>query len=243
MAGFMSKARGVLILAAGMALGIPVTMVVNGDIELPWSNEALRSRASGPRPAATGTANPLTFHSPVALTSPEPKSDAPVVSLPSISPGSLPAWTVKPTPAERISLARELQKELSRAGCYGGSIDGVWTPASQKAMKGFMDRVNAQLPFEEPDQVLLALARSRQGAVCPKACRPPADNSCVEETAAGRTPVTPKPAPDGRLIQGGPANPQAAADPAAPAQPAQPRKRAAQKPSQGGDIFKAIFGF
>ena len=55
---------------------------------------------------------------------------------------------VAPMPRDRASLARELQLELRRVGCYGGDLNGVWTPATRKAMKAFTDRVNATLPVE-----------------------------------------------------------------------------------------------
>ena len=73
-------------------------------------------------------------------------------------------------PRDRASLARDLQLELRRVGCYGGELNGVWTPASRKAMKAFTDRVNATLPVEEPDDILLALVQAHQGEACGKPC-------------------------------------------------------------------------
>jgi peptidoglycan hydrolase-like protein with peptidoglycan-binding domain len=48
-----------------------------------------------------------------------------------------------------------LQSELKRVGCYGGVINGVWTGSTRQAMKAFMDRVNATLPTDLPDTILL----------------------------------------------------------------------------------------
>jgi hypothetical protein len=73
-------------------------------------------------------------------------------------------------PTDRPSLARELQRELTRVGCYGGEINSTWTMSTKRAMKAFMDRVNATLPIEEPDQVLLALVKSHPDGVCGKPC-------------------------------------------------------------------------
>jgi hypothetical protein len=73
-------------------------------------------------------------------------------------------------PADRASLARDLQRELRRAGCYDGEINAVWTTSTRRAMKTFMDRVNASLPVEEPDSVLLALVQSHPDGVCAKPC-------------------------------------------------------------------------
>ncbi len=75
-------------------------------------------------------------------------------------------------PIDRATLARDLQRELTRVGCYGGEINSTWTMSTKRAMKAFMDRVNATLPIEEPDQVLLALVKSHSDNVCGKPCPP-----------------------------------------------------------------------
>ena len=67
-------------------------------------------------------------------------------------------------------MTRDLQRELRRAGCYEGEINAVWTTSTRRAMKTFMDRVNATLPTEEPDSVLLALVQSHPDGVCAKPC-------------------------------------------------------------------------
>lgn len=73
-------------------------------------------------------------------------------------------------PATRIQLARDLQRELQRAGCYQGEITGNWTPATRRAMTAFIDRANAVLPVNEPDYVLLALAQSHPDITCTADC-------------------------------------------------------------------------
>jgi hypothetical protein len=75
-------------------------------------------------------------------------------------------------PPDRASLTRELQQELRRAGCYHGELNGIWTPASRKAMKAFTDRVNATLPVEDPDYILLSLIQAHEGESCGKPCPP-----------------------------------------------------------------------
>lgn len=82
-------------------------------------------------------------------------------------------------PKDRDSLARELQKELRRVGCYEGELNGVWTPATQRAMKTFTVRVNATLPVDEPDAVLFAMVQSQQERVCGKPC--PIDQGLSED--------------------------------------------------------------
>jgi hypothetical protein len=89
-------------------------------------------------------------------------------------PPAKPAATVAPPasidPADRVALARALQRELKRVGCYQGEINGVWTTSSRMAMRAFTDRVNATLPIDTPDQVLLSLVQGHQEQACGAAC-------------------------------------------------------------------------
>jgi hypothetical protein len=75
-------------------------------------------------------------------------------------------------------LAQQLQRELARVGCYDGEINGVWTPATRRALKAFMDRVNAALPTEAPDRIQLALVEAARERVCGAAC--PAGETVAE---------------------------------------------------------------
>lgn len=104
-------------------------------------------------------------------------SSAPVVvTLPQRQvepPAPVPAVRPQPaiaTPADRVSLARELQRELRRVGCYDGEINGVWTTSTRMAMKTFTDRVNAKLPIDAPDYILLSLVQGRRETVCGPSC-------------------------------------------------------------------------
>ena len=70
---------------------------------------------------------------------------------------------------ERLSgadLARVLQEELRRVGCYHGEIDGDWGPMSKRAMSAFNERVNARLPVDSPDHILLRMVRGFNGRGC-----------------------------------------------------------------------------
>jgi hypothetical protein len=51
-------------------------------------------------------------------------------------------------------------------GCYYGKLNGSWGSASKYAMKDFMDRVNAALPFEQPEYVHLTLLQAQSGRTC-----------------------------------------------------------------------------
>jgi hypothetical protein len=76
-------------------------------------------------------------------------------------------------------LIRELQHELKRVGCYSHEINGEWTPITRRAMKDFTDRVNAILPLEAPDAVMLALLHTHVETVCGSAC--PAGQSLAKD--------------------------------------------------------------
>jgi hypothetical protein len=93
-----------------------------------------------------------------------------------------------PVPEDRASLVRALQRELKRVGCYSGEISGVWTTSSRMAMKSFTDHVNASLPIDNPDQVLLSLVRGH----AEKACAP--QTAAVGRASSGGVPdIAPEP--------------------------------------------------
>jgi hypothetical protein len=73
-------------------------------------------------------------------------------------------------PRGRDAIGRQLQKELKRVGCYTGELDGVWTTSTRQAMKAFLDRVNATLPIDEPDSILLTLVQGHPDKVCGVPC-------------------------------------------------------------------------
>lgn len=102
------------------------------------------------------------------------RSGAPVTN---VAVGSSPRATVDPAarpvaspPAQRgeptVVLVQQIQAELSRLGCYDGSIDGQWSDATQRAMHALGERVSVLRPVDTPDYIMLALARSQSGAVC-----------------------------------------------------------------------------
>jgi hypothetical protein len=73
-------------------------------------------------------------------------------------------------PRDPDAIGRELQKELKRVGCYAGELNGVWTASTRQAMNAFTDRVNAKLPTNKPDGILLALVRGYSSKVCGIPC-------------------------------------------------------------------------
>lgn len=160
-----------------------------------------------------------------------------------------------------MPIARELQSELQRVGCYGGAVDGYWSPLAQRSAKAFVEGVNAHLPVGEPDVALLALVQATRGTVCAKPCpsdaRPGADSVCKPVKATQdstailltrQAPTTEAPSAPGLAA---PAQPGAATpDPVAaaltplPQTPQPPRQKAAaqQKPGGPATFGVEIFG-
>jgi peptidoglycan hydrolase-like protein with peptidoglycan-binding domain len=84
----------------------------------------------------------------------------------------------------------DIQQQLKRLGCYYGRIDGSWGVGSKDAMKFFMDRVNAALPLEQPDYVLLTLLQAQSGRTCdecPAGQIPAAGGRCVPQAIYAQT--------------------------------------------------------
>ena len=75
-------------------------------------------------------------------------------------------------PNDRSFLVKTLQSELQRVGCYDREINGFWTTSSRMAMQTFLQRVNAALPIDEPDVVLLSLVQAHKGTACGTSCPP-----------------------------------------------------------------------
>jgi hypothetical protein len=146
----------------------------------PEPTQAPRSQAApfatGPEPATAPRAQalrPPPAPSAIAI-SPSPLwppyvTNARRDGVPSRLPLPLSSESVD-VPGSRASLTRDLQRELRRVGCYEGEINGAWTKSTRRAMKAFTDRVNASLPLEEPDHVLLALAKNYPDNTCERPC-------------------------------------------------------------------------
>ena len=104
-------------------------------------------------------------------------AEAVVVTLPPSradehKPAPVPRPAVNPAIAQKgpASIGRQLQMELKRVGCYEGAINGHWNAATRQAMKTFTDRVNAKLPVERPDPILLALVQGHREPACVPSC-------------------------------------------------------------------------
>jgi hypothetical protein len=88
------------------------------------------------------------------------------------------------------SLARAVQRELKRAGCYDGPVNGAWSPSTRKAMSEFTGLVNARLPVDHPDPILLVLLETHDKVSCAGAARmappsPEGETASIEDGDRG----------------------------------------------------------
>ena len=116
------------------------------------------------------------------------------------APGAAP-------PLDGPGLTRELQRQLRRVGCFHGPVTGAWTASTKAAMKDFTRRMNAALPVDEPDPVLLAMLQSHADNACDTACASGhergSDGRCgppvVAEGSGGPAPAAPNRSPASRV--------------------------------------------
>jgi hypothetical protein len=72
-----------------------------------------------------------------------------------------------PEGATREQLAQDILVELSKLGCYFGSINGNWTKRSQLALDRFNRHAKFDLPLDEPQQASLDALKEWKGPHCP----------------------------------------------------------------------------
>lgn len=68
-------------------------------------------------------------------------------------------------------LARDLQTELARVGCYGGPIDGLWGPQSRGALAAFDSRTARGVGALYPTERAYRIVASASGRVCGRSAR------------------------------------------------------------------------
>jgi hypothetical protein len=123
-----------------------------------------------PVPLAAAKPQPATPTIPGKATAESPPAPL-LVAPPQIITRNATAQTSRPGDAEaRATLARDIQRELKRVGCYEGEVSGEWNTGTRRAMKTFVDRVNAALPTEEPDHILRTMVQGHPGHACGKSC-------------------------------------------------------------------------
>jgi hypothetical protein len=173
------RSLGGFVLLAGIGFGLFVYLPapVSSDTSLDQARRLAAARAEQARVASVKQAA-RSFAPDVSLTA-IARSRTPATAAQSAAPNGWPAATTvaavnaqgQPVlapndPDGRYKLVLDIQRQLKRVGCYYGKLNGSWGTASKYAMKDFMDRVNAALPIEQPDYVLLTLLQAQSGRTC-----------------------------------------------------------------------------
>jgi hypothetical protein len=201
----MSRVGGYLFIVAGVTLAAPLLPIPSGTQNDRKTSELRRALPDWRTWVATGE-HVADTHSSSVVEQPPPAaqpSDPIVVTIQQgFQPAQMPQVSGAHIPSDRAALVRDLQRELRRVGCYTGAVDGIWNTSTLAAMKAFTGRVNAVLPLERPDAILLSLVRSHQGqgcASCPSGQTLVRDGRCMPiafpTQATTRDPPKEKPAP------------------------------------------------
>ena len=162
----MRRVVSCIVVLAGLVLAISLLAIGSArhqdraNIDAIWADRngkwSTQVTITDPSPAKTSSTQ---------VVEPQPPRTSPVPVV-AVTNHRMPHPQAVPIPSDRVTLVRELQRELSRVSCYSGPLNGVWTTSTRTAMKSFIDRANAILPVEDPDAILLSLARSHQGQGC-----------------------------------------------------------------------------
>lgn len=196
----MGKATGVFLVLAGLgtaALVLPsvdrgaekqladVVRIAMGNADIPSTQApvpvlAQRPPASAPLITAATTTQPaavaptVVAAAPIGASSLSTGSTAKPVTLAASPVLVVPPRPVRPEQATAATqpsdLTKVIQKELKRVGCYDGEVSGEWSATTKKAMRSFIDRVNATLPVDQPDHILKMLVQGHPGNACGATC-------------------------------------------------------------------------
>jgi hypothetical protein len=201
----MTKISDLFVIVAGTA-SLCTAYVMHSSTATNHQTESKQGRiANGPYSEAKAAqavaaegmrADLLRSATPVEHTG-DPTAPVVVVTIPRRSDSSSNTSTIATGPglSDRASLAGKLQRELRRVGCYDGQLNDDWTLATRTAMKTFTNRINAILPIDKPDQVLLALVQGYRGRVCNVPCPPgeslAKDGRCLSNVVLARATKSP----------------------------------------------------
>ncbi len=156
----MRKVIGIALIGAGLLGIIQVLWTQSGDFN------AQTKEPEQSMPEGNGGSSLARWVKPVF----SPEAVPVIVDLPPARTPSEPPLRTTRMFTDRASLTRTLQSELRRVGCYDGYINGDWTTLTRNAMKAFTDYVNARLPVDKPDIVLLSLIQGYEGKACRGSC-------------------------------------------------------------------------
>ncbi|MEH2487332.1 caspase family protein [Bradyrhizobium sp. AZCC 2230] len=97
----------------------------------------------------------------------KPNPDAKVAALPAPQPS---APTPPPTPPSKAELAKSVQAELRRVGCFSGPADGDWDPASRRSLELFNKNAGTTLDAKAASTEALDAIKLKSARVCPLVC-------------------------------------------------------------------------
>jgi hypothetical protein len=132
----------------------------------------LAAAASGTPRSPSGTINQPAINQPAAVVT---------ATAPPASSGSpTPAPLTGPAPGE---VARLLQTELARVGCFSGTVNGEWNASSRRALDAFKTNAKVKIDSKTANLEALDAVRDKQARVCPLECDRgfrAEDNQCVK---------------------------------------------------------------
>jgi hypothetical protein len=105
-----------------------------------------------------------------------------------------PAPTAPPVPqADAAEIARSVQSELKRVGCYGGTVDGVWGAGTQAAIQQFNQRTGKHVDTATASLDSVTAIKERTDRVCspPPAAKSPPREGRDEANSAYQPPASP----------------------------------------------------
>jgi hypothetical protein len=100
---------------------------------------------------------------------PPAAAPTPPPAAPNVQTAALPADTGRTT-INPVDLARSVQSELKRVGCFSGNADGDWNAASRKSLDQFNKYAPATLSTKAASSDALDALRARTSRVCPLVC-------------------------------------------------------------------------
>jgi hypothetical protein len=97
---------------------------------------------------------------------PNPPPAPPPSDPPQRTTSAPPTVTPPPSMPTGADLARRLQLELQRVGCFAGTPDGRWDDGSREALEFFNRHANTRLDANAATDSALEAVRVKRGIVC-----------------------------------------------------------------------------
>ena len=97
-----------------------------------------------------------------------PNSDA---KLAARSAPQTPAPAPPPTPPSKAEVAKSVQAELRRVGCFSGPADGDWDAASRRALELYNKNAGSTLDAKAASTEALEAIKLKTARVCPLTCK------------------------------------------------------------------------